>query len=100
MQTPLYVLHGIVGFIGVFIPGFLLPGRLRWLGGLLLVGLGSAFYSWFDVWSDPYPAIPRDWPRLLYLAGGGASAVCVHWLLGRLNPQCAAHANQPTSPTR
>src|SRR5437773_2903461 len=47
------------------------------------------FIWWFFVWASAshHPAISRDWPRLLYLIGGGTSAAAVHWLLGRLNPQ-------------
>jgi len=83
-NVPVFLMHGIVGFLGVFVGGLLFIPRSRRTGAIFLALIGISFFYVRFVWNDVGPAsVPDAWLRLGFISGGAAIAVGTHtaWLL-------------------
>jgi hypothetical protein len=81
LQNPMIML---VGFVGVFLPSFVLPRQSRVVGAILLLLLGTFYTGTITIvyWEPLLPQIRRQLPLLLLLVGG-LIAIGIHYFLAR-----------------
>ena len=79
LHVPVFLQHGLVGFLGVFTGGAVfLPGS-RLAGAIVLALIGIAFFYFRFVWYDIGPAsVPDAWLRFAFICAGAIIAVVTH----------------------
>src|SRR5271168_2272706 len=75
----------LIGFVGVFLPSFVLPRQSRVVGAIFLLLLGIFYTSTITIvyWEPLLPQIRKQMLPLLLLFAGGLIASGIHYFLAR-----------------
>jgi hypothetical protein len=82
LKNPMIAL---IGFVGVFLPSFVLPRQSRVVGAIFLLLFGIFYYCTCVIiyWEPLLPQIRKQMLPLLLLFAGGLIASGIHYFLAR-----------------